>query len=137
MVVIEDDATTRELVQLALADAGYTVTVARDGAAALALVWQPGCVPDVIVVDVRMPLIDGRTCRRMQQGYPQWRTIPVVVLSAHTDVHATAHALGIGGRAAEALHGGGVAGHRGARCALTGTAGPAPRRNRGHLVTGV
>jgi CheY-like chemotaxis protein len=31
----------------------------------------------------------------MQQGYPQWRTIPVVVLSAHTDVHATAHALGI------------------------------------------
>ncbi len=95
VLVIEDDATTRELVQLALEDAGYTVTVARDGAAALALVWQPGCVPDVIVLDVRMPLVDGRTFRRIVQGYPQWRTIPVVLMSAHTDVHATAHALGI------------------------------------------
>ncbi len=57
--------------------------------------WQRGPVPDVIVLDVRMPLIDGRTFRRMQQGYPQWRTIPVVLMSAHTDVHATAHALGI------------------------------------------
>ncbi len=95
VLVIEDDATTRELVQLALEDAGYTVTVARDGAAALALVWQRGPVPDVMVVDVRMPLVDGHTLRRILQGYPQWRTIPVVLMSAHTDVHATAHALGI------------------------------------------
>ncbi len=95
VVVIEDAATTRELVQLALADAGYTVTVARDGAAALTLVWQRGPVPDVMVVDVRMPLVDGHTFWRIMQGYPQWRTIPVVLMSANTDVHATAQALGI------------------------------------------
>ena len=95
VLVIEDDATTRELVQVVLEDAGYRVTVAPDGAAALALVWQRGPVPDLILVDVRMPLVDGRTFRRMQQGYPQWRTIPVVLMSANTDVHATAHELGI------------------------------------------
>jgi CheY-like chemotaxis protein len=95
VLVIEDDATTRELVQLALEDAGYTVTVARDGVAALEVLWAVGVLPDLILLDLGMPLIDGRTFRRMQQGNPQWRTIPVVVMSGNSEVHATAHAVGI------------------------------------------
>ncbi len=61
----------------------------------MAVLWAPGCVPDVMVVDVRMPLVDGRTCRRMQQGHPQWRTIPVIAVSAEREVHAVAAALGM------------------------------------------
>ena len=95
VVVIEDAAATRELVQVVVEDASSTETLARDGAAALDVLWAPGCVPDVMVVDVRMPLVDGRTCRRMQQGYPQWRTIPVIAVSAEREVHAAAHALGM------------------------------------------
>ncbi len=93
VLVIEDDADTRDLVQVVLEDAGYTVTVASDGAAALALLWEPGFLPDLILLDLRMRLVDGRTFRRMQQGHPQWCTIPVVMISANLEVHATAHAL--------------------------------------------
>ncbi len=95
VLVIDDDPDVRDVVQIILEDAGYTVTVARDGAAALDVLWQLRRVPDLILLDLRMPLIDGRTFRRMQQGHPQWRTIPVVVMSANTDVHATAAALGM------------------------------------------
>jgi CheY-like chemotaxis protein len=95
VVVIEDAAATRELVQVVVEDASSTETLARDGAAALDVLWAPGCVPDVMVVDVRMPLVDGRTCRRMQQGYPQWRTIPVIAVSAEREVHAIAAVLGM------------------------------------------
>ena len=59
------------------------------------VLWAPGCVPDLILLDVRMPLVDGRTCRRMQQGYPQWRTIPVIAVSAEQEVHAIAAVLGM------------------------------------------
>ena len=64
--------------------------VAPDGATALDVVRQGPRLPDLILLDVRMPVLDGRTLRRHQQADPQWRTIPVVVMSADHDVHAAA-----------------------------------------------
>jgi CheY-like chemotaxis protein len=81
-LVIDDDADIRDVVQLILEDAGYTVTVARDGAAALDVLRHAAPLPVLILLDLGMPLIDGRTLRRIQHGNPQWRTIPVVVVSA-------------------------------------------------------
>ncbi len=80
VLVIDDDADVRDVVQIMLEDAGYTVTVARDGATALDVLWQLRRVPDLILLDLRMPTMDGRTCRRMQQANPVGGTIPVVVL---------------------------------------------------------
>ncbi len=95
VLVIDDDADVRDVVQIMLEDAGYRVTVARDGAAALDVLRHAAPLPDLILLDLRMPLIDGHTFRRIQQGHPQWRTIPVVVMSADIQVHATAAALGM------------------------------------------
>ncbi len=93
VLVIDDDADIRDVVQMILEDAGYTVTLAPDGAAALGVLRQGTRLPDLILLDLRMRLVDGRTFRRMQQGHPQWCTIPVVMISANLEVHATAHAL--------------------------------------------
>jgi CheY-like chemotaxis protein len=50
-------------------------------------------LPNLILLDLRMPVMDGRAFRLWQQADPVWRTIPVVVLSAEREVQATA-ALG-------------------------------------------
>jgi CheY-like chemotaxis protein len=97
VLVIDDDAAIRDVVHLILADAGYTVTVARDGAAALDVLRQAALLPDVMLLDLGMPLIDGRTFRRIVQGNPRWRTIPVVMISADLEVHTTAQAVGVAG----------------------------------------
>ncbi len=95
VLVIEDDEDIRDVVQIILEDAGYTVTVAPDGAAALAVLGQAVVLPNLILLDVRMPLLDGSQFRQIQQAHPAWRTIPVVVLSTHTEAHAIAQALGL------------------------------------------
>lgn len=96
VLVVEDTADIRAVVQIILEDAGYRVTVAPHGAAALVVLRQEPRLPDVILLDLRMPIMDGRTFRHIQQANPVWRTIPVVVMSAEREVHATAAALGIG-----------------------------------------
>jgi len=94
VLVIDDDWDIRELVQIILEDAGYTVTLAPDGEAALDVLQHAARLPDVILLDLRMPIMDGRTFRQHQLADPVWRTIPVVLLSADREVDAVAAALG-------------------------------------------
>jgi CheY-like chemotaxis protein len=96
VLVIDDDVDMRDVVQIILEDAGYTVTVAPDGAAALEVLRQAARLPDLILLDLGMPVLDGRAFRHAQQADSQWRTIPVIAVSAEREVHATAAALGIG-----------------------------------------
>ncbi|HPL27936.1 MAG TPA: response regulator, partial [Anaerolineae bacterium] len=59
ILVVDDDATIRELIELALTDEGYEIIAARNGAEALAVV---GAAPvDLILLDIRMPIMDGWT----------------------------------------------------------------------------
>ena len=71
------------------------MTVARDGAAALDVLRHAAPLPDLILLDLGMPILDGRAFRHAQQADRQWRTIPVIAVSAEREVHATAHALGM------------------------------------------
>jgi CheY-like chemotaxis protein len=95
VLVIDADEDIRSLLHIILEDAGYTVTVAADGEAALTVLRQAVPLPDLIVLDVRMPLLDGRRFRQIQQADPHWGTIPVIALSAHTEVQTIAHEVGI------------------------------------------
>ena len=56
-VLVVDDAGIRDLLDLALAETGYAVGLAADGAAALAMV--DAVAPDVILLDMHMPALDG------------------------------------------------------------------------------
>ena len=57
VLVVDDDAGIRDLLDLVLTNAGYTVALAADGAAALAMV--DAVAPDVILLDMHMPVLDA------------------------------------------------------------------------------
>jgi CheY-like chemotaxis protein len=81
VLLIDDDPTLTAPLQEALELlAGYAVTVAADGAAGLEALWARR--PDCIVVDIRMPGVDGYQLIRAVRGDPETTDIPLVVLSA-------------------------------------------------------
>ena len=88
--MVDDDALIRDTLATALGDEGYAVRVAADGRAALDTIghWRP----DVIVLDLMMPVMDGPAFRAAQRATAETAQIPVIVLSAAHEVHARAAA---------------------------------------------
>jgi two-component system response regulator MprA len=82
VLVVDDDPPLRRMLQRTLRAEGYEVTLAADGGAALAEAERSA--PDVIVLDVAMPAIDGiSVCRRMRgKGLPT----PILMLTARDSV---------------------------------------------------
>jgi two-component system response regulator len=91
ILVVEDDDAIRNLVTEVLEDGGYAVRGATNGAEALEQLRQSR--PDLIVLDLMMPVMDGWTfveqCRRMQFC----GDVPIVVTSASHDLPRTAERL--------------------------------------------
>jgi CheY-like chemotaxis protein len=96
VMVVEDDGLIRESLLEVLADQGYQVIGAGNGREALAaLATAPR--PDVILLDLMMPVMDGRSFRDEQLRDPDLAGIPVVVLSAASDVLRVAADMGAAG----------------------------------------
>jgi len=80
IVIAEDEPNIVAAVQFLLRRAGYEVHVARNGDEALALVET--CSPDLVLLDVMMPVRSGYdVCKRMRE-HPEWRRIKIIMLSA-------------------------------------------------------
>ena len=92
VLVIDDDAGLRELLQLCLEDEGYAVAVAANGREGLDRLqrWRPR----VILLDLMMPVMDGWTFRAEQLARDDLARIPVVVLSAAHQARRQAELLG-------------------------------------------
>jgi CheY-like chemotaxis protein len=80
ILVIDDDPDVRGLLQMALEDAGYRVDVAADGQEALHRLSSRR--PDAIVLDLMLPVVDGRQVIRMCRASPYTRDIPIIIVSA-------------------------------------------------------
>lgn len=82
VLVLDDDRAFRDMLGRLLSEAGHEVASAHDGAAGLAVVsrWDP----DVILLDVRMPGMDGSTFAARYRELPGPRA-PIVVVSAFRD----------------------------------------------------
>jgi CheY-like chemotaxis protein len=94
VLVVEDDESIRECVQVILEDEGYDVIEASDGAAALALldtVW-----PDVILLDMLMPGMDGWAFAVAYRQRPGPHA-PIVVITAARDAAARADQIDAAG----------------------------------------
>jgi signal transduction histidine kinase len=91
VVVIEDDRASLELITVYLESAARRVSVARDGTAGLALVRQ--LRPDVVLLDIKLPGLDGWSVLESLKADPETRDIPVVVVSV-VDERARGVALG-------------------------------------------
>jgi two-component system chemotaxis response regulator CheY len=82
ILVVEDDDGIRELVDVVLSGAGYEVLTASDGAAALQVLGQAR--PDLVLLDMRMPIMDGWEFARRYRARPEPHA-PIVVLTAARD----------------------------------------------------
>ncbi len=86
VLVVEDDRDIREIVMETLADEGYRTVAAANGREALEHLRSGAPLPNVILLDIMMPVMDGRTFRAHQLGDPAIAAIPVVVMTADADV---------------------------------------------------
>jgi CheY-like chemotaxis protein len=83
ILVIDDELSVRVLIEAVLGPAGYEIRSAAGGVAGLTLAdAEP---PDIVLLDVQMPGMDGyEVCRILREG-PRTRSIPVVMLTASDD----------------------------------------------------
>jgi CheY-like chemotaxis protein len=80
ILMIDDEASGRKLIKLLLEQAGYRVLTAPGGEEGLVLAKAEH--PDVILLDIRMPQVDGyETLRRLKRD-PDTKVIPVMVVTA-------------------------------------------------------
>jgi CheY-like chemotaxis protein len=82
VLVVDDDPSLRDLIEWGLSDLGYRVATAENGAAALQAVRQE--MPCVILLDMRMPIMDGWTFARQYRRLPGPHA-PIVVVTAARD----------------------------------------------------
>ncbi len=84
ILVVEDDADIRQVIELMLKSAGYHTWAAGGGAEALALVAERHF--DLILLDIIMPGMDGYEVARRIQAAPSTRDIPIIMVSARNEV---------------------------------------------------
>jgi CheY-like chemotaxis protein len=81
VMAVDDSMTIRRIIPLILETAGYRAMVACDGEEALTKVNDPNSTPDLILLDVEMPGLNGyQVCRAMRQ-IGRLKQIPIVILS--------------------------------------------------------
>ena len=84
IVLVEDDPAVRKMTALRLEHEGYTVAVAGDGEEALAVI--AASLPDLIILDIQLPKLNGfDVCARLHAD-PTTAKIPIIVFTAF-DVH--------------------------------------------------
>ena len=83
VLTVDDSRTMREMLRLALTDAGYRVVQAEDGVHGLEVL--SGEAPDVIVTDINMPRLDGFGFIEEVRGDPRHRATPILVLTTESD----------------------------------------------------
>lgn len=89
ILLVEDDRSVREVIRGILEEEGYAVTVAENGQLALEHLHSGGA-PDLIVLDLRMPIMDGWQFRAAQKADPVLASIPVLAISADGSAKAAA-----------------------------------------------
>jgi CheY-like chemotaxis protein len=93
VLIVEDDADIRGAIAEVLTDGNYRALEASNGADALDELRAAAPHPCVILLDVMMPVMDGKEFRNMQRDDEALREIPVVVLSAHDDATVLAEQM--------------------------------------------
>jgi two-component system chemotaxis response regulator CheY len=93
ILVVEDDPDLRLVHSEILSHEGYAVLSAADGIEALELVEKEG-PPAMILLDLRMPRMNGWDLAKRLRERPGWRDIPLVVVAAHYRIAEEAAAIG-------------------------------------------
>lgn len=97
VVIVDDEADIRQIVTLALeAVAGFTVTACSNGEDALTTI--PVQQPDIVLLDVMMPGMDGPTVLQHLLENPQAKDIPVIFMTAKAQQHEIEGFMALGAK---------------------------------------
>ena len=94
ILIVEDNELNRDVLSRQLVRRSYRVEIAADGLQGLAAARQHA--PDVILLDLGLPVIDGWECARRLKADPATRTIPIIALTAHAMIGDRQKALDAG-----------------------------------------
>ena len=94
VMVVDDSVTVRKVTQRLLAREGYQVLLAKDGVDALRQLEDT--VPDVMLLDIEMPRMDGFDLARHLRGDERLREVPIVMISSRTADKHRNHAMSLG-----------------------------------------
>jgi chemosensory pili system protein ChpA (sensor histidine kinase/response regulator) len=95
-MVVDDSLTVRRVTQRLLEREGYRVLLAKDGVEALELLQAPETRPDLMLVDIEMPRMDGFDLTRNVRGNEATAAIPIIMITSRTADKHRNHALGLG-----------------------------------------
>ena len=94
VLVVDDEPMARTMLRLILVRAGFEVREAEDGKTALAEVAR--IIPDLMILDIMMPGIDGfEVCSKLR-GDVNTSNLPIIMLSAKTDAQSVEKGLELG-----------------------------------------
>jgi CheY-like chemotaxis protein len=82
-LVVDDDPGVARLLEVILGTAGHEVLSEPDGARALIAAHESA--PDLVFMDIVMPIVDGITALRLLRGDPHTAHIPVAIITGHDD----------------------------------------------------
>ncbi len=94
ILVVEDELPLAEMMRVHLQRAGYRVRCAQDGDEALTMVAAQA--PDLVVLDIMLPTVNGWQVLEKLKADPETQAIPVVVLTALTADRDVAKGWGLG-----------------------------------------
>ena len=94
VMIVDDSLTVRRITSRLLAREGFDVLTARDGVDALELLQTE--TPDVILLDIEMPRMDGFEFTRTIKGNPKSARIPIVMITSRTAEKHRNHAKELG-----------------------------------------
>lgn len=83
ILTVDDSRTMRDMLMLALSNAGYSVLQAVDGVDGLEVLQN--AAPDVIITDINMPRMDGFGFIEGVRGSARHRAVPILVLTTESD----------------------------------------------------
>jgi CheY-like chemotaxis protein len=81
ILLVEDNEMNRDMLSRRLERKGYQVAIAVDGGQGISMVKTE--TPDLILMDMSLPVLDGWEATRQLKASPETRSIPIIALTAH------------------------------------------------------
>lgn len=81
ILIVEDTEDNRRIIRIALTSAGYEVLEAEDGVKGIETAIEH--VPDLILMDIQLPVLDGYQATRLIKAHPRINAIPIIAVTSY------------------------------------------------------